>query len=147
MHISNLMKSLLTKAAILAADDLTTIDVDVPEWGGAVRIKSMTGAERDGFEDSLFVDVSDGKGGTKRVQNLKHLRAKLVAASLVDEDGTPVFTMDEVASLAKKSAAALNRCFEAAQKLNGMGQPAEVEAKNDSPSAPSAASTSDSPAT
>ena len=31
--------NLLSKTAILAAQDLQTEDVEVPEWGGAVRVR------------------------------------------------------------------------------------------------------------
>jgi hypothetical protein len=33
--------TLLSKTAILCANDLQTEDVDVPEWGGAVRVRSF----------------------------------------------------------------------------------------------------------
>lgn len=136
------MKTLLTKAAIIAAQDIQTIDVDVPEWGGTVRLKGMTGAERDAFEESMTKMEGD-----KRVPNLVNMRAKLVACSLVDDAGAPVFTLEEVSLLASKSAAALSRCSDAAQKLSGMGPSPLAEAKNASPIGPSDSSTSGSPVT
>ena len=45
--------TLLSKTAILCANDLQTEDVEVPEWGGAVRVRSFTGRERDAFEASM----------------------------------------------------------------------------------------------
>ena len=45
--------TLLFKTAILAAQDLQTEDVEVPEWGGAVRVRSFTGRERDAFQASM----------------------------------------------------------------------------------------------
>ena len=45
--------TLLTKSAILAANDLKTQDVDVPEWGGAVRVRAFSGRERDAFEQAV----------------------------------------------------------------------------------------------
>jgi len=45
--------SLLSKTAILAANDLKSEDIEVPEWGGAVRVRSFTGRERDAFEASM----------------------------------------------------------------------------------------------
>ena len=128
---------LLTKSQILAADDLKTTDVDVPEWGGTVRIKGMTGAERDAFEETLFTGE-----GTNRKTNLTNMRARLVAVTIIGEDGNRLFSDAEVGDLAKKSAAALSRCFEAAQRLNGMTGVAVDEAKNASSVAPNDASTS-----
>ena len=40
---------LLNKEQIQSVSDLETQDVEVPEWGGTVRLKSLTGAERDRF--------------------------------------------------------------------------------------------------
>jgi hypothetical protein len=143
MQTSNLMKTLLSKAAILACEDLPTTDVDVPEWGGTVRVKGMTGAQRDAFEDSLFIDVPSADGKTiARKQDTKNIRAKLVAASLVDAEGAALFTQAEIDTLAQKSARALSRVFEAAQRLNGMTPEAKEEAKNASAPGQSGASTS-----
>jgi len=42
--------TLLTKDAILAAEDAVFEDVHVSEWGGTVRVKALSGLERDRFE-------------------------------------------------------------------------------------------------
>ena len=113
--------ALLSKDQILAAEDLVTEDVEVPEWGGTVRVRMMTGAERDSFEDSL----TQTKGKNVKT-NLANLRARLVARTVVDEAGKRMFTDAEAGVLGQKSAAALDRVFEAARKLNGMTE-ADVE--------------------
>ena len=51
--ISAVPMTLLSKSASLCANDLQTEDVDVPEWGGAVRVRSFTGRELDAFEASI----------------------------------------------------------------------------------------------
>ena len=48
--------TLLSKTAILCANDLKTEDVDVPEWGGAVRVRSFTGRARDAFDHRLPIE-------------------------------------------------------------------------------------------
>ena len=100
----------LTKQQILDAADTKTEEVEVPEWGGNVRIQTMTGYARDAFESSIT-----GKNGGVNTVNI---RAKLVAACIVDDDGELMFAEKDVAKLGKKSAAALERVFAAAQKLN-----------------------------
>ena len=100
---------LLSREAILKASDLKTQDVNVPEWGGSVRVACMTGTMRDAWEQSLL------KGGKTSLENA---RATLVAASVVDEAGNPLFTSADVEALGRKSAAALDRICKAAQKLN-----------------------------
>ena len=129
--------TLLTKSAILAANDLKTQDVDVPEWGGTVRVRAFTGRERDAFEASMV--RGDGKD---RKVDLTNMRARLVALSVVDEAGQRVFSDEEVDLLGAKSGSALDRVFAVAQELNGLsGADVEALTKNSS-AAPSGGSTS-----
>jgi len=104
----------LTKEQILQANDLKIETVDVPEWGGSVGVRTMTGTERDSFEQSIV----EKKGKT----NLSNIRARLCALTVVDDSGKRIFNDNEVAELGKKSAAALDRVFTVAQKMNGFGE-------------------------
>lgn len=111
------MNQYLSKEAILAVNDVQFEDVAVPEWGGTVRVKSLSGSERDALEASMI----EGKGKNANV-NLANLRAKLVARSIVDGEGRRIFEDTDIAELGKKSAAALNRVYEVAQRLSGITQ-------------------------
>lgn len=127
----------LTKAEIVGKVDIRTEIVEVPEWGGAVAVRELTGAERDAFEASLMKTDAEGK----RTADLSNMRAKLCAVCMVDgETGDRLFSDAELGELANKSAVALNRVFAVAQRLNGMGAVEDVE-KNSAP-APSGSSTS-----
>lgn len=106
---------LLNRVAILAAEDLKTDLVDVAEWGGSVLVRTLTGLERDAFEESCYV----GRGKDRR-ENFANLRARLVALAVVGEDGQRLFTNDDIAALGGKNAAALDRVFEVAQRLSGL---------------------------
>ena len=132
--------TLLTKAGILAANDLKTEDVDIPEWGGAVRVRSFTGRERDAFEAAMV--RGDGK---ERKVDLTNMRARLVGLTVIDEAGQRLFTDEEVDLLGAKSGAALDRVFAVAQKLNGLSGADVEELTKNSSGGPSAASTSGSP--
>ncbi len=114
-------KKALTRETILKVMDLQTETVEVPEWGGTVHVRTLTGTERDTFETSLF----EGQGTDQR-QRLANLRAGLVALCVVDEDGNRIFSDGDAEALGFKSAAALDRVFAVAQRLNGLG-PAGVE--------------------
>lgn len=105
----------LTREQILQADDIKTETVSVPEWGGEVLVKALTGAQRDQFE----IDSLAGKGKSQHV-NLQNIRARLVARSIVDETGARIFQDGDVKALGAKSAAALQRVFDVAQKLSGL---------------------------
>ena len=129
--------SLLSKTAILAAQDLQTEDVEVPEWGGAVRVRSFTGRERDAFEASMV----RGDGRDRKV-DLTNMRARLVGLTVIDEAGQRLFTDDEVDLLGAKSGAALDRVFAVAQKLNGLSGADVEELSKNSSGVPSAVSIS-----
>lgn len=129
---------MLTRQLILAAQDLPFEDVEVPEWGGTVRISTMTGAMRDAWEQSLVVP---GKGEP----DVSNVRAKLVAACAVDESGERLFSASDVAALGRKSGAALDRLARVAQRLNRISEKAQEEARGNSSGDRSAASTSSSP--
>ncbi len=118
--------ALLTRDAILQAQDLPAEQVPVPEWGGEVLVRGLTGAERDNFEQS----IAEQKGKNVKM-NLQNVRAKLVALTVVDEDGNRLFSDKDAEVLGRKSAVALNRVFEVAQKLSGL-TPEDVDelAKN-----------------
>lgn len=106
---------LLTRDMILQANDLPTEDVEVPEWGGAVRVRTLSGRERDQFEAS----VVEQHGKRQRIDT-RDLRAKLVALAVVDERGQRMFTEADVVTLSGKSAAALQRVFDVARRLSGL---------------------------
>ena len=107
--------ALLTKQDIINANDISTEDVAVPEWGGTVRVRTLTAKERDAFEAGL----STGEG-KKRKADLVNIRAKLVGLCCVDESGARVFTDSEMLMLGTKSAAAVDRVFTVCQRLNGL---------------------------
>lgn len=106
---------LLTREQILGVEDLSYEDVDVPEWGGVVRVGMLTGAERDAFEQEIVT-----RQGKKLLLNLVNIRARLVAMTVVDGEGQRVFSETDVKALGRKSALALNRVFDVAQRLNGL---------------------------
>lgn len=113
---------ILTKDNIMNADDIETLPVDVPEWGGSVIVKSLSGNERDWIESKIY-QSSQEKG------YVVDIRAALVAMSVIDESGNRVFTEEDVEWLGKKSAIALNRIADVARKMSGMAVGAEEEAE------------------
>ena len=107
--------ALLTRDQILQAQDIETMTVHVPEWGGSVAVRGMTGRERDRFEESL---VEERKG--KRKMNLSEFRAKVCALCIVNEKGEREFTDRDIAALGDKSGAALARVYNVAAALSGL---------------------------
>lgn len=108
---------LLSKEAILAADDILTEEVFVPEWNGSVIVCGLTGTAKDAYDKSI-VEVK----GNKRTVNIDHLRAKLLVRTLVGSDRQPLFVETDILKLGAKSAAVLDRLCIVAQRLSGMRQ-------------------------
>ena len=104
----------LTRDAILSVSDLATESVPVPEWGGDVLVKTLTGAERDAFEQAC----ENAKKGKSIA--LKELKARLVAMAVCDERGAALFTAKDIPDLNKKNSKAIDRLFKAAQRLSGL---------------------------
>ena len=119
----------LTKEQILAAPDLASEVVPVPEWNGEVIVRALSEAER----QTLLADYDEKALDT---------RAKLCALAIVDEAGKPLFSPADVQALQGKNAAAIDRVFEVAKRLGGLGKGEIEEAKKNSASTTTAASPS-----
>jgi hypothetical protein len=112
---------LLNKDTFFAAEDLKHEDVEVPQLGGAVRIRVMTGSARDAFNEYI-----QSFGDEKRPASA--INAALLVQTCIDESGAPMFAMDEIDMLRDKSAAALDVLALAAMRINGLGVTAADDA-------------------
>lgn len=130
--------TLLSREAILGANDRKTEDVDVPEWGGTVRVRALSGAERDAYEAGI---VTLRANGAKEI-NLKNLRGRLVSLSCIDEEGKRLFTDEDAIALGDRSAAALERVFDTARRLSGLTEDDVEELAEGFGDAPNGGSTS-----
>src|SRR3954454_6933164 len=95
---------LLDRRAIFKTVDLKIETVSIPEWGGSVKVRGMTGAERDAFESHLV--TQDKKGRTQT--NMRNARARIVVMCTIDDEGKQIFQEGDIADLGRKSAAALD---------------------------------------
>lgn len=103
----------LSKKAILAAKDTKLKGpVAVPEWGGDVYFRTISGLERDQFEDAYSE------------QKMKAFRARFLVLTISDENGDRLFDDGEVDSLGKKSSVVINRLFDEAWQHNAFTQEA-----------------------
>lgn len=109
----------LTAAAILAADDLKREDVDCPEWGGTVTVRELTAGDRQRFRALSVAGDADGV-----------LSAALVAMSAIDEDGQLLFATADLAALAGKNPAPIERLAKASLILSGLYEEPEQAEKN-----------------
>lgn len=109
----------LTKADLLSIK-LKTKDVELPEYG-TIRIRELTGRQRDTFE-------FDAAKGQKRDNDFRKMRAKMVAASVVSEDGALMFVESDVEEVNEKvPAQVLDLLFTEILSFNNMSKEAEEE--------------------
>jgi hypothetical protein len=138
---------LLTRDAILAADDLKHEDVEVPEWGGTVRVRELTATERDQVESGT-VNLSVGADGKPQADVnqsiMESFRARLAAYSIIDEAGARLFTDQDMILLGRKSSSAMQRVFNVAMRLSAFTQGDVEELVGKSEAAQSGDSPSDS---
>jgi hypothetical protein len=127
----------LTFDDIKNAPARATESVDVPEWGGSVRLREWSGAE---LLDFYGVQPSLGKFD---------VMLRVVAQSLVGDDGAPVFpdVAAGVEVLRDRPYAIVMRLCEVAMRLNKLNAAASDELVKNSEASRSGDSPTDSPIT
>jgi len=124
----------LTRDQILGSTDGRIVAVEVPEWGGTVHVRTMTGRERDEWECSLIVDPTARTFEHRR----DNLRSRLLVRVLCDAAGKPLFTAADVAALGEKSGTALDRVYTQAATVNRLSRSDIEELEKNSAAGPSA---------
>lgn len=112
-------KRFLSFDQIAEADDLQSEDVEVPEWGGTVRIRAL-----DGNGMVRFLEEQP-KGEIVAAAGLR-----LLILCATDENGNLLFTKEQLDTLRKKSYRAVNKLVKVAFRLNEFGTIEEEKTKN-----------------
>jgi len=112
---------MITKDQIFQTEDLTSIKVNVPEWGGEIILKVMTGADRDKY--MRFISKQDGIP--------ENMMERLVVLTAYDEEGKKLFEDSDIPALSKKSSLVISRLFSESAKLNKISNESVDELKND----------------
>lgn len=123
---------MLSIEEILAADDLETKKIKVPEWKGAVYVRSLTAAEQLAMFSQLKT-VEDG--AASETDKRRDKLAVFLAAFLCDVDGKPVATIDQAKQICGKRGRVVQRIVDAGHELN-QSREADLDtiAKNSEPS-------------
>lgn len=108
---------ILNREQILAANDVKTRVVEVPEWGGSVIVRGLTSLERDRAIARMMNDKNQVD-----LNRLGEFRVMIAAMAMIDEQGNPLFTEKDVDLLGKKSWSAIERISDAVLELSGMTQ-------------------------
>lgn len=131
---------------VAKAKDVQYDSVPVPEWAPegepepelwVLKLKGMTGTERDRFEASM-----QPRGNSKK-PNLENFRARLIVKCAVDDEGNTIFNNGDVKMLGEKSAKSISRIFDKCQEMNGLSEDDVESLTEDFDDGHSAGSTSD----
>jgi hypothetical protein len=110
---------MLSREEILATT-LKVVEVEVPEWGGTVRLQELTADDAISLQEEMKGIQDTGTTGG--------VRELAIVLCAVGEDGERLFTVDDMPELRKKSNEAINRLGAAAWDLVGLGDTAIEEA-------------------
>lgn len=100
-------------------------EVELPELGMKVYVKSLTPSERMAFCMAINIKDADDSAAARQ--------CALVAAAVCDEGGEPIFEPGDAQRLKDDgNGDVVHRLFERAQLLGGFGGVVEAEAKNSS---------------
>lgn len=107
---------LLSKNQIVAANDRPHEDVEVPEWGGNVRLRVLSGSQREAIECKLHQCRSDNTATA--VAAWRGLKNFTLSCAMVDEAGSQLFSEREVAVFGDKNGSVIERLYEFVLRQN-----------------------------
>ncbi|NPT36252.1 hypothetical protein [Paraburkholderia xenovorans] len=112
---------MLTKDELLAQIKTRCEEVSVPGLEGTLRVRVMSGYDRDAFQKVLRLEgITDSA-----------YFGALIATCVLNEDGTPMFSEEEVETLRGSHAELVRSIGLVCQGINGLGKAAEeAAAKN-----------------
>jgi hypothetical protein len=104
---SRLATRILSAEDILAADDLTEEIVEIPEWGGAVKVRAFSKAVQQEFREDARID---GEIDSNRLEMLMFLHGVV----------EPRFTADQYELLRRKNAGCIDRVLRVITRVSGL---------------------------
>jgi hypothetical protein len=104
---------LLSKNDIIQAEDVVFEYVDVPEWGGKVKLYAMSLSEHIGFEK---LKATDGSINGEQI-------VFVLSNGIRDEDGNKLFTKEDAKALLKKNTSVVSRLFMRCAELSKVSTP------------------------
>lgn len=115
------MGKLLTRDQVLAASDVETEEVEVPEWGekgDTVLVKGLDALYVSKLLQSGFIETKPDGSQEADISKLDFI--DLAARSLVDENGERLLTRAEAKRMGEKSFAVIARIATRSLALSGL---------------------------
>jgi hypothetical protein len=124
----------LNRNQLLDVNDLPHKEVEVPEWGGAVRLITLGARDRVEWERAAFPEGKD--------VDVEQYVAGLLLRTIVGEDNKPLLMAEDLDVLANRNPVILRRLQSEALALNGLGPAKAKELEKNSEATPADVSTS-----
>lgn len=109
---------MLNREQILGAKDRAQETISIPEWGGDVIITALSVRDRSVVLGEWARLGNVQKEGGDTVGAMLDIKLRLVALSITDADGVPLFSVEDMVELATKSDGPIGRISDAAITLN-----------------------------
>lgn len=116
---------------ILAAADIPSEKITIPEWNVEILVKGMSAGER------LHLQKVSYDQKTGQVHMEKMYPDIVVSCCHDPQTGEPIFTDADKEAILSKSSAAVEKIAEVGLRLSGLGKDSQDEAGKDSSSTPS----------
>jgi hypothetical protein len=128
---------MLRREEILGAKDIAIETIAVPEWGGEVLVRSLSGTQREAMDRVIY----EGRQVGRPVS----IFATVAAYSIVDATGARLFSDEDIGALAAKNSAPLERIWDWHTHHSGIGVKSLEEAAKNSGAGQNGAMPSGSP--
>jgi hypothetical protein len=106
---------ILSMEDILTSEDRAIVSVNVPEWGGHLKVRPFTKRQQ--------IDIRNTGRKPDGDVDVDSFEMQVFLAGVIE----PVFTQEQYNLLLEKSAIALDRVIKEVLKINDMGPDAEKE--------------------
>ena len=126
---------LISRDAFLQSSGMQTKKIPMPDMGkdAYVCVRTLTLAEHEAYVHDYFRPENED---TKVVRPVPGYRGRLLVLTMVDDDGQPYLRDGDEAEIEKHAALHLNKIFQAAFELSGLGDELgaadELEKKSES---------------
>lgn len=123
--------ALLSRNQILEAKDIKTKDIEVPEWGGTIRIKQLSAKEYNDITMNMVnirkmaaKQLSSKKNSDENLEDainelaIKNQKILLLIKSIVDENMKPLFSEADMELLYQKNTNVIDRIIAEIEEFN-----------------------------
>ena len=104
------MGKYLTAEDILSVDDFVFDEIECPEWGGTIRIRSLSGGQRATIKKAI-------DNGSEDIDEM------VCVMGIVDENGRRILEKKHISVLSSKSTKPVSRIAIRILEISGMREP------------------------